>query len=115
MNSYGAHDRFQVRRSGQLDSDIAGWLARKRSSTKLQVVALAFGQSHPDRVTSQFRRVARDLAEPTKLRRDVELIVRILVLPKTDIRVRGRPRGFSLLDHLTIIGRNIMAMARSVS
>jgi len=79
-------DCFQERRSGQLARDVAAWLARRRSSATLRVLAPEFGLSHPDSVNNLVRRVDRALAESRKLRHDIEMIERILESPKTENR-----------------------------
>jgi len=78
---YGVRqDNFQERRSGELPRDVAAWLARRRSSATLRALAPAFGLSHPDSVSNLVRRVDRALTESSRVRRDIEMIERILEL-----------------------------------
>ncbi len=84
---YGVgQDRFQVCRSGQLGRDVAAWLARRLSSATLRELAPAFGLSHPDSLNNLVRRVDRALAESSRLRRDIEMIQRILEVSKSENR-----------------------------
>jgi len=67
-------ESFREQRSGDLDRDLAAWLARELTPVTLRELSAAFGLTHPDSVGNLVDRANRALRASARLRDEIDAI-----------------------------------------
>jgi len=71
-------ESFREQRSGDLNRDLAAWLARELTPVTLRELSAAFGLTHPDSVGNLVNRANRALRASARLRDEIDVIRQII-------------------------------------